>query len=516
MSSVNGQLTICPAGCSICSQDASGNIICTQALDHYVVVQGAIYICDTNCFTCRNVLNSNTNTFSYCLSCYNGQGLSSGTCVSCTDANARTCSTSNAAYSITCATGYIPVNGLCTACAVNCLKCNNNGAAQCDAGSCATGFTQVAGSTFCVACFAGCTNCDSSNPNICLACGNYKFLNNGSCQGCPSNCIACASATACKNCVAGYSVFTDGSCQVPPGPPCVAYDSSLTCTQCDSRFRLSSGTCVFNTDCNATGICTTCAYNYYLLTTANSTVGNCLHCPYISNCQSCNVANSGQCLACSNGYYVNSAYSCSQCVTGCATCTSPYYCSLAKDGYYLGTNSLGSNNGVVNTCHTSCATCASSNTFCLSCKTDYTLSGGHCTHNHHYRTKLVGSIPNYGGGAGNGELGNMFLFYPVFLNSLWMALQFQELEMMMIYLQMLSIGSGSITNDFTVDADQVSADPSTLLTSSNLGGFGIISSSSAVNGGGSSSSSSSTSNVSLGLVLGVAIPLGVLRTIILI
>jgi hypothetical protein len=130
---------------------------------------------------------------------------------------------------------------------------------------------------------------------------------------------------------------------------------------------------------------------------------------------------------------------------------------------------------------------------------------------------LVGSIPNYGGGAGNGELGNMFLFYPVFLNSLWMALQFQELEMMMIYLQMLSIGSGSITNDFTVDADQVSADPSTLLTSSNLGGFGIISSSSAVNGGGSSSSSSSsTSNVSLGLVLGVAIPLGVLRTIILI
>lgn len=356
-----------------------------------MIVLGAVYICDSNCFTCRNILNPTSNSFSYCLNCYDGQGLKGSICVNCEDPNARTCSTNNASFSFTCATGYTAVSGTCTACGSSCLKCNNNGAGQCDSGSCISGFFQARGSTTCVSCFAGCTTCDRTNPNNCLDCGSNRFSNNGKCEACSSNCISCSSATKCTSCVGGYVVANDGSCKLPPGPPCVAYDGSLTCTQCSGSFVLTNGNCVFSSDCNATATCPTCSYNYYLSS------GRCLLCPQLFKCQSCNLLNSSQCLVCTNGYHVTSTYTCEQCMTGCATCTSALFCTLAADGYYLRLNYFNANTGRVSKCDETCTTCSIQATSCLSCPSSATLSGDRCINKYNYKSRLVGRDSTFNG-----------------------------------------------------------------------------------------------------------------------
>lgn len=286
-----------------------------------MLVKGAAFICDSSCYNCLNVVNPKTNTYSFCTSCYNSQGLNVNTCINCTDTNALTCSTNNASYSLTCQLGYTAVNGLCTACADNCNKCNYNGAGQCDSQGCAIGYTQFFASTTCVKCFFGCTSCSDLNPNICVSCGAYKYLSAGICQPCPTNCITCTTFFTCTNCIAGYAVYSDGSCKPPPGPPCVQYDTSFNCIQCDTGATLSGGVCSYTLACNVDATCVTCPYNYYISKTSN-TAGYCLPCRNLLNCKACNVNNNQQCLACNDGYYLNSNYACSLCGSGCATCNS--------------------------------------------------------------------------------------------------------------------------------------------------------------------------------------------------
>jgi hypothetical protein len=239
---------------------------------------------------------------------------------------------------------------VCTACADHCLKCNYNGAGQCDSQSCAIGYMQFFVSTKCVKCFNGCTVCSDLNPFICLSCGAYKYLSGKICQPCPANCITCTNSSTCTDCIAGYAVYSDGSCKLPPGPPCVQYDTSLNCIKCDTDASFVSGVCTYSLSCNLTGTCVTCPYNYYISTTSPTTV-YCLVCPQLLNCKSCNLNNNQQCLDCNDGYYLNSNYACSNCISGCATCSSEFFCNLAKDGYYLGTDSQGANNGKINTCY---------------------------------------------------------------------------------------------------------------------------------------------------------------------
>ena len=78
----------------------AGEPICTETKAGFSIVSGLIVKCDASCKTCAGT------TSSLCLSCYFGKALNGGTCTDCTDANALTCLSSNAAYSTLCKTGY--------------------------------------------------------------------------------------------------------------------------------------------------------------------------------------------------------------------------------------------------------------------------------------------------------------------------------------------------------------------------------------------------------------------------
>lgn len=206
--------------------------MCTKAFDGYVISAGIIYRCDSICLTCTNKYNIVNQAYDTCLSCYEGTAYFKGTCTTCQDVNARSCSSRDAGYSLSCVTRYTPVDGLCYACGDHCLKCNNRGKGSCDEGGCEAGYLQMTGSSECITCFAGCTTCDTTDPNICVACGDFKFLKNSKCYSCGLNCVTCSSATNCSKCSAGYMVKANGECAIPPGPPCIQYNNLLTCTSC--------------------------------------------------------------------------------------------------------------------------------------------------------------------------------------------------------------------------------------------------------------------------------------------
>jgi hypothetical protein len=100
---------------------------------------------------------------------------------------------------------------------------------NCDNGGCSSGFYQSKVTSTCVKCFNGCLVCDT-NPNLCVSCGNYKFLLDNVCYSCSSNCITCTTATPCKTCDIGYLVTTDGTCRSVTINHCVTYDSNFLCT----------------------------------------------------------------------------------------------------------------------------------------------------------------------------------------------------------------------------------------------------------------------------------------------
>lgn len=202
---------------------------------------------------------------------------------------------------------YTPVSGKCERCGDNCMKCNNNGAGKCDVGGCENGFLQMTGSTECITCFAGCTTCDTTDPNICLDCGDYKFLKNSKCFSCGTNCLSCTSATTCTKCIPGYLVNSNGACAVPPGPPCTQFNLAFACTACTDGFELTGGACSPSMSCNATSTCTNCPYNYYV------EAGKCYPCPYIANCNSCNLRSKNKCQVCNTGFFVTAALTCRAC-----------------------------------------------------------------------------------------------------------------------------------------------------------------------------------------------------------
>jgi proprotein convertase subtilisin/kexin type 5 len=192
----------CPLGCSSCDVDNSGNKVCLEANDGYIILRGAIYQCALPCVTCA-VLLSSEGTASICLSCPLGYALSHGTCVNCTDPYAASCSSNNAALSLTCQSGYTTLNstsktdaGVCMACADNCVKCDLTGSGNCDLGGCAPSTTQK--SDGCLRCFNGCFKC-ASDPNTCLQCSQYYYLSNTTCLSCTAKCLSC-NATTCFNC----------------------------------------------------------------------------------------------------------------------------------------------------------------------------------------------------------------------------------------------------------------------------------------------------------------------------
>ena len=149
----------CPPGCKRCNIGGDNSIVCQKALKGYIFdSSGNIVRCANSCKTC-----SPQNT-SLCTSCFRGSKLVGSTCSNCVDPQAITCSGTTGAWSNSCNKGYTPVNGVCTACAENCLSCSIRGAGKCDDGGCGFGYVVITGTTNCTQCFAGCATCGNRSP----------------------------------------------------------------------------------------------------------------------------------------------------------------------------------------------------------------------------------------------------------------------------------------------------------------------------------------------------------------
>jgi hypothetical protein len=146
-------------------------------------------------------------------------------------------------------------------------------------------------------------------------------------------------------------------------------------------LSISTFTCANDTSCTATSSCTTCPYQYYL------SGGQCVACPIIANCKTCNPTSNSSCLLCNNGYYLNNGF-CQTCSSGCDLCSSSTYCTQASSGYYNLLNAAGSISGSVRSCGRPCKTCKYNAHLCLSCVNGYSIIGSLCRPNRILRLNL--------------------------------------------------------------------------------------------------------------------------------
>jgi hypothetical protein len=183
-------------------------------------------------------------------------------------------------------------------------------------------------------------------------------------------CQTC-SDSSCWSCQLGYSLI-DNLCEPNLPYPCATMRSASTCAACFQGYALSGSTCILDLSFNTNANCPACPYGYFL---AN---GTCSICPPLSNCLSCNSNN--QCTLCYAGFYLNST-ACLACNSNCLDCSSLTYCKRAANGYYLGINNDRSYSGKVYSCESPCLTCQYNSDYCLTCISDYTISGSGCFSN---------------------------------------------------------------------------------------------------------------------------------------
>ena len=75
----------CPIGCLSCTIDNKNDILCSEAVEGYSILDGLISKCSINCLTC-----SPLNQY-ICTSCFLGFALVNGKCQKCTGSNALEC-----------------------------------------------------------------------------------------------------------------------------------------------------------------------------------------------------------------------------------------------------------------------------------------------------------------------------------------------------------------------------------------------------------------------------------------
>lgn len=240
-------------------------MICLIAEIGYIIdSNGAIGKCDKTCRTCS------PNDPTFCLTCYDSNSIMGGQCVSCKDPNALSCLSTNANYSLTCVGGYSAsatatlAGGYCSACAINCKRCDSAGPGSCDDGQCAVGYVMMAGSTECIACYNSCSVCDPNDLNICKDCGALRYIDAGSCYVCPTGCSTCTSASICGSCLKGYTMIGK-LCQTNAVYPCATLDAAGVCNSCFFGYSQSGSSCTIDiATCNNDGSCIACPRKYYL------------------------------------------------------------------------------------------------------------------------------------------------------------------------------------------------------------------------------------------------------------
>ncbi len=362
-----------------CGKCASG-----YELKSVQIGAGSYFMCNqimcpyniTNCAQC----GPNVQTTLYfmemiCLQCNPGYILANGYCV----ANLTTV---NSSYQ----------NPICSG-VTNCISCSFNYVCQqCSVGNMLTvqGTCQVAYCSIanCMNCYITgfCANCNSGfdlfyglcvpvNTAIsCVLAGCNYCLTNNTCSSCMSgytlnstsgvcmpncsitNCWECLSSTVCDICNPGFTLSNNACNAIAPNcSNCAANSctynkitSSSQCFTCNSGFILQNGMC-YNKTCNLYG-CNTCAtwMTPPMCIMCNQGLflanGMCVRIPCnISNCANC--LASSTCLACNQGFYLNTSSNPASCVnaltiqncsvsnclacgnsstTQCTTCAAPY------------------------------------------------------------------------------------------------------------------------------------------------------------------------------------------------
>ena len=207
------------------------------------------------------------------------------------------------------------------------------------------------------------TNCVKCLNKRCLSCKSGYLLQNFHCKPCPANGTCTGTGTfSCKEgyrkvktecvsnctgvrCVSGATavVQNNGCCckktQSPSCPTnCIKCTDQGVCTQCSSKYRLSSGVCVANctgVSCIAnatsyatdTGCCCKAALtgkscgNFEVY---NEVIGKCVNAVCPNHCA--DMCSKGYCSTCSSGYYLDYTSgmcpSCSSAIANCSQCTS--------------------------------------------------------------------------------------------------------------------------------------------------------------------------------------------------
>ncbi len=143
------------------------------------------------------------------------------------------------------------------------------------------------------------------------------------------------------------------------------------CLSCFGGSKLVGKTCQQDLICNDYNSCTSCGQgNGYILLGAN-----CYQCGNITNCIQCRTTNINACSLCANGYYINSADTCSACQSKCITCISESVCSSCSEGY---TFADGFKSGQCLICFYPCLTCSGSQNYCTSCANGFQKAGWKC------------------------------------------------------------------------------------------------------------------------------------------
>ncbi len=357
---VNGQVKMCPRGCSTCD--------CNSCISGFVLDSSTktCVACAPGCIACS------LNGLSSCTSCFSGFFLNANSSCQPCQSPCLACTTS-ATSCTACPPGqYFSVGqAQCDFCPKNCFNCTNS--SECV--TCQPGFVLTPANR-CRKCSIKCSNCEPSNITKCTSCSRGLQLLNGDCVSCPDNCLSCSNGL-CADCKNGYSPNSNGVCVLNCKLPCITcVDNQPTqCLSCQSGSLLVSSTCQLDTSCNATSSCSYCGQglNFYLFPNGSGAV--CLPCPSIANCIQCSSSNTFKCSICRDAYYVNEDSGCSNCSVNCTSCISDTVCLGCIAGFTL---LDGFSQGQCLQCRIPCATCQGSTTYCTSCIAGFTKQSWMC------------------------------------------------------------------------------------------------------------------------------------------
>ncbi len=482
-------LAVCQQNCLSCSN--LNPQVCLQCANGFYLSSGNCFQCSSNCQTCNSTNNDQ------CFSCYPNSFLSASICSGCSS-NCLTCQSSNQPNAcLSCNSGFYLSNSVCVqGCPLNCFSCSGpNTCTQCLSGY--TLFNQN-NQTICVPCTTSCRTCAQGQPGSCMSCGTGFFLSGTTCVQCSANCNSCT-ATGCISCIGGFFLTSTQSCSPNCALPCSTC-SAVTPTKCTAciagyAFNNQANTCTPVPTC--TGPCQVCPLGYTL------SFGKCVQCT-ASQCQTCNPNSPSQCFSCLPGFFLNPSNSqCQACSSSCQTCLTSTGCLTCATGFTIiqGT-ALTASGYQCAACKFPCATCTNTPNYCTSCVAGYQFMGWKCSQSFYFgfQVTLLTTIATFNQNYFN------------FLSALTSAIGGSNSNVITITgitsgSVLVTGGAGPAAGSGTKQSNQqFSSLDATLSVNNQIAGMPIGESSVVVVGG-----TIDYSEVNLALILGICIPVGVLR-----